>query len=357
MEDHTTCHHRIATRQILLPPLFVALLPPLGPGARLGPRAEGPCGYIHRQRRPHAVPQEKDQNRQGRAGALQRQGSRIQKGKARVARDGTNNTAHQHGPHSSKWHQHLMPSPNIMPQPAVSWQQPPINTWQQQQQAQPAQYQQPKRKGKDQKGNKGRCDDRMARQATTSRQPRIYQPVFAHLLRLIQYPQADIPESKLTDGFRLTGDLQPGTNWYIRTDQKYLQPRSPAKFIDHSRQCAQQKLLKPRVDDNYSLMLDEIVQEVKAGRMNGPFRHAQSWPTPSVAPAGYDMRLQPLPHQRPRVAMAFSVKQIGSDGKGKIRRGEDWRRSGHKHHARPTVPPHTRSLRIPCDADTPSTPR
>ena len=152
-------------------------------------------------------------------------------------------------------------------------------------------------------------------------------PVFRHLLRLIQYPQADILERELTNGFRLMGALQPGTNGYVRTDQKYLHPRSPQDFIDHNHQYMQQKLLRPRVDDPYAFMLEEIVQKVGAGRMNGPFRQPASWPTSTITPSGYDMDL-PLPRPTPKIAMAFSIKQTGSDGKDKIRRGEDWRRSG-----------------------------
>ena len=37
----------------------------------------------------------------------------------------------------------------------------------------------------------------------------------------------------------------------------------------------------------------------------------------------------PPPHDDPFIAVAFSIEQTGSDGNTKIRRGEDWRRSGH----------------------------
>ena len=154
-------------------------------------------------------------------------------------------------------------------------------------------------------------------------------PVFIHLLKQIQYPQANILEQELTQGFRLMGHLQPGTNWYIRTDQKYLQPKSSQQFADHNQQYVHRKLASPRVDDHYEFMLAEIVQEVKAGRMNGPYRQPPSWTTKTIAPAGYDLALLHLPHHNPKIAMAFSIKQTGSDGKDKIRRGEDWRRSGH----------------------------
>ena len=154
-------------------------------------------------------------------------------------------------------------------------------------------------------------------------------PVFIHLLKQIHYPQADILEQELTQGFRLMGDLQPGTNWYIRADQKYLQPKSPQQFADNNQQYVHRKLTTPRVDDHYEFMLEEIAQEVKAGRVNGPYRRPPSWPTKTIAPAGYDLTLLHLPHTDPKVAVAFSIKQTGSDGKDKIRRGEDWRRGGH----------------------------
>ena len=41
-----------------------------------------------------------------------------------------------------------------------------------------------------------------------------------------------------------------------------------------------------------------------------------------------DLQLLLIPHAQPYTALAFSIQQIGSDGKDKIRRGEDWRRSG-----------------------------
>ena len=50
---------------------------------------------------------------------------------------------------------------------------------------------------------------------------------------------------------------------------------------------------------------------------------------PSLPSATMTWHYSPLPHDNPRIAMAFSIKQIGSDGNDKVRRGEDWRRSGH----------------------------
>ena len=44
--------------------------------------------------------------------------------------------------------------------------------------------------------------------------------------------------------------------------------------------------------------------------------------------------------------MAVSNEQAGSDGKAKIRRGEDWTQL-HLHHARPALPPYLGPLRFP----------
>ena len=78
-------------------------------------------------------------------------------------------------------------------------------------------------------------------------------------------------------------------------------------------------------------MADEIAQEVQTGRMRGPFE-PPGWfskPTTSLRTQKHFLPVQPLPHPYPIiVAMAFSIKQTGPDGQPKIRRGEEWRRSG-----------------------------
>ena len=78
-------------------------------------------------------------------------------------------------------------------------------------------------------------------------------------------------------------------------------------------------------------MADEIAAEVKAGRMRGPFSAPAWFPSETVQLHTDKHKLQktPIPHKDPIIAMAFSIKQTGSDGNPKIRRGEDWRRSGH----------------------------
>ena len=64
--------------------------------------------------------------------------------------------------------------------------------------------------------------------------------------------------------------------------------------------------------------------------MSGPFQSLSGWTHHTISPPEHpDLQLLPLPHERPYMAFALSIQQVGSDGKDKIRRGEDWRRSGH----------------------------
>ena len=155
-------------------------------------------------------------------------------------------------------------------------------------------------------------------------------PILIHLLRRLQYPQTEVLYRELSDGFPLMGKLTPGVNWHVRQDQKYLQPTPIDDFRQKNREYIRNKLENNRVDDHWKFMLDEILAEVKLGRMNGPFKAPKWWPRPSVATQlpGTDVLLD-LPHDDPFIAMAFSIEQTGSDGNTKIRRGEDWRRSGH----------------------------
>ena len=77
-------------------------------------------------------------------------------------------------------------------------------------------------------------------------------------------------------------------------------------------------------------MLQEILQEARLGLMRGPYAAPADWPrrcVPVASHVGFE-RCLPLSGSI-RVAEAFSVVQQGSDGARKVRRCEDYRRSGH----------------------------
>ncbi len=165
------------------------------------------------------------------------------------------------------------------------------------------------------------------------RQPKMITqiPVLIYLLQQIGYTHADVLAVELSQGFQVLGQLQPGLNWHIRPDQKYTKPISRTELSQHNREYVLKKLHTMRVDDYWSQMADEIATEVQQGRMAGPFTAPQWWPIPAVPlrTHAHTNTLLPLPHSDPIIAVAFSIHQTGSDGKPKIRRGEDWRRSGH----------------------------
>ena len=156
-------------------------------------------------------------------------------------------------------------------------------------------------------------------------------PTLISLLQRIQYPHTNILQKELSSGFPLLGPLQPGLEWHIRSDNKYTEPHSIDDLRSFNKDYILKKLQHQNVDDNWELMANEIATEVQAGRMRGPFTPPTWFTTPTVSlqTQRHNLKKLPLPHTDPIIAMAFSIKQTGSDGNPKIPRGEDWQRSGH----------------------------
>ena len=153
-------------------------------------------------------------------------------------------------------------------------------------------------------------------------------PVLQYLLTTIQYPHADILLQELTTGFSLIGQLQPGLNWKVRTDNKDTETQTRTELHTYNRQYILKKLQQGRVDAHCQLMADEIAKEVQMGRMDGPFRAPKWWTRRSVPLQRHQhtSNLKPLPHSDPIIALAFSIEQTGSPI---------------MQHDRPAMPPHT----------------
>ena len=104
-----------------------------------------------------------------------------------------------------------------------------------------------------------------------------------------------------------------------------------------------ERLRRARVDAEWESLLSEVMTEVRAGRMEGPFEAPDCWPkaaVPVVGVSGFDV-LRKCPDDRPCIAWAFSVVQEGSDGHRKVRRCEDYRRSFHNDTIEAfDIPPH-----------------
>ena len=147
-------------------------------------------------------------------------------------------------------------------------------------------------------------------------------PLLLHLLRLVRMPGLDDLSDDLQRGFKVTGELHAGSGWLPRTDSRYEFPVTSEAFLRNNRQYTTRKLLSKRVDPEWATMQDELRTELAKGRMSGPYRAPDWWPVPTTTID--DMPLRPLPSQEISTSFCFSVVQ--SD---KIRRCEDFRRSGH----------------------------
>ncbi|CAE7587990.1 unnamed protein product [Symbiodinium sp. CCMP2592] len=157
-------------------------------------------------------------------------------------------------------------------------------------------------------------------------------PLFIALLRGAGYPDCAALQEALTSASRLQVSChaaQAGVpDW---TTGIHASPISMEAFATLNHDYIVRKLKNGRVDPEWQTMLSEIIAEVQIGRMTGPFEAPSNWPKACV-PVHSHSGLQscmPLPYHDIRVAGAFSVTQVGSDGAKKVRRCEDFRRSFH----------------------------
>ena len=159
-------------------------------------------------------------------------------------------------------------------------------------------------------------------------------PLFVELLRMFSFPEVDALAKELSSGFRVTGKLTPGPGWLPRTDSRYSYPISDATFKTINAAHTRSRLQHYRVDPHWKVMRDELLQELRLGRMEGPFIQPDWWPKKSITVEGFT--LQPLEDQDIRAAFCFAVCQ--SD---KVRRCEDYKRSGHNQRVETfDCPPH-----------------
>ena len=87
------------------------------------------------------------------------------------------------------------------------------------------------------------------------------------------------------------------------------------------------KLRRCRVDPRWKQLAEEIVVDVTLGLMEGPFSSPPTWPERAVPLASHAQTCQllPGPAEHQPTCFAFAVHQVGSDGRPKVRRTEDWR--------------------------------
>ena len=160
-------------------------------------------------------------------------------------------------------------------------------------------------------------------------------PLFSALLDTINYPQRDQLVEDLSLGFELVGSLHRGVGWALR-------PPTQDKPMSYAELCAvnitnmQEAMGARRPDKHASEILTELVRERRLGRVSGPFQAPLAWGKRAVGlPPDLQDELDPpggmlpSPEGPMAAAMAFGIEQVSSEGKLKVRRGDDWLRSGH----------------------------
>ena len=129
----------------------------------------------------------------------------------------------------------------------------------------------------------------------------------------------------------MLGHLPPGSGWTTRNDNFFSNPTPLEQFTTDNLAYAKQMAETRASSEHWQTMLDEVLLEHSMGRIEGPFELPTDWQVTRAEVMGHHgpMPTTPLPPGAHHIAMAFPIIQIGSDGQDKVRRGEDWRRSGH----------------------------
>ncbi|CAE7195818.1 eIF3-S7 [Symbiodinium natans] len=157
------------------------------------------------------------------------------------------------------------------------------------------------------------------------------------------YPDVKSLADDLADGFDMLGEIKPGPGWKPRDDDRYSNPATMQELRSANRRYLLKRLPTARPGAHSDALLAELVEERRLGRVIGPARAPADWPIRTVAlPHIKDMTtlVEPPDHDI-FVAASFPIIQVDENGDEKLRRGKDWRRSGHNSTVKATdVPTH-----------------
>ena len=147
-------------------------------------------------------------------------------------------------------------------------------------------------------------------------------PLLLDLLEQVRMPGLTELAEDLQQGFEVTGKIHGGAGWMPRADGRYEHPVSQDSFMKNNRHYTLAKLRSNRTDPQWTVMLKELETELEKGRMSGPYEAPDWWPVKTTSIG--NKPLQPLLKQDICASFCFSVQQTD-----KVRRCEDFRRSGH----------------------------
>ena len=155
-------------------------------------------------------------------------------------------------------------------------------------------------------------------------------PVLLELLGVVGYPDIAGITADLTDGFDMLGEVRRGPGWKDRKDGRYQNPASMDQLAATNWEYVRRRASGARPGEHWETLLQELVAEVKLGRVVGPTAPPAGWnivTVPVLYAPGADRLVTPPPGRH--FAAAFAIVQEDGEGNVKVRRGEDWRRSGH----------------------------
>ena len=139
---------------------------------------------------------------------------------------------------------------------------------------------------------------------------------FAVLLQLFEFPEWEQLVCDMFHGFRMLGPLTPGSAWQLRTDAKYARPIGFEQFKAFNAAHARTLVHSVRSDEHTDQIRSEVEREAKLGRFRGP------WPRECL-------RHVQQPLQQTENTCEFAAKAFPIVQGDKVRRGDDWLRSGH----------------------------
>ena len=156
-------------------------------------------------------------------------------------------------------------------------------------------------------------------------------PVILELLRRVGYPDMPGITDDLTNGFVMLGEVRRAPGWRTRTDGRYSNPASLEQLAATNWAYVKARTSRLAAGTHTDTLLAELVEETRLGRVVGPTRAPPGWNLHTTAVLdrpGVDTLVPPPPGQH-FAAASFPIVQTDEAGNDKIRRGEDWRRSGH----------------------------
>ena len=162
-----------------------------------------------------------------------------------------------------------------------------------------------------------RVHSRMARPTPLVGQTFTQAPVFLYLLELVGYPDVSNLRDDLENGFDMIGEVRRGPGWRDRDDDRYSNPITRERLRASNLAYVRRRTSHGRAAPHSDVMLRELIEETRLGRVIGPAKRTDWWPAPTTPipdVADMDTLVEPP---------TGDVFAAGG------REGENWRRSSH----------------------------